>query len=198
MQSRACKKKKTVTAPNKVRDVMKGGIASTWINLDQPGSTCINLHQPASTSINLHQPASEEMPLTIGTPHVARPDVVFLRRDRREIDIGQKHGHPVLLWVVGVCPPRREKRKEPVSLVILVTAVAKQKCSEQPRQRRVIRTPACQACTHAPAPERSKALVPSSPCTAAKMFLSGVRWHTQTSPWQKLNHTRQHTLGNTH
>ena len=132
MQSRACKKNKTVTAPNKVRDVMKGGIASTWINLDQPASTCINLHQPASTSINLHkpastsinkhQPASEEIPLTIGTPHVARPDVVFLRRDRREIDIGQKHGHPILLWVVGVCPPRREKRKEPVSLVILVTA----------------------------------------------------------------------------
>jgi hypothetical protein len=68
MQSRACKKKKTVTAPNKVRDVMKGGIASTcinldqqastWINLDQPASTSINKHQPASTSINKHQPAS--------------------------------------------------------------------------------------------------------------------------------------------
>jgi hypothetical protein len=89
------------------------GIASTCINLHQEASTCINLHQPASTSINLHQhaPASEEMPLTIGTPHVARPDVVFLRRDRREIDIGQKHGHPILLWVVGVCPHEEKKEK---------------------------------------------------------------------------------------
>jgi hypothetical protein len=87
------------------------GIASTCINLHQEASTCINLHQPASTCINLHQPASEEMPLTIGTPHVARPDVVFLRRDRREIDIGQKHGHPILLWVVGVCPHEEKKEK---------------------------------------------------------------------------------------
>ena len=108
--------------------------------------------------------------------------------------LARNTGTPSSCGLLGSAPTKRKKKRTSESCYPGYRS-GQQKCSEQPRQRRVIRTPACQACTHAPAPERSKALVPSSPCTAAKMFLSGVRWHTQTSPWQKLNqatHTRQH------